>query len=124
MKTLPTQFKRNDWYYTQLDRIHDVALYAKRRHDRSALNYEVIVVQHQPIVQWPAGTITEEHEKYPAPEQWGTYDFTFSGASHRRPLEDARERMIALAAKGSAKGASLSASNVNIADQQSGSPAK
>jgi hypothetical protein len=76
MHTLPLEWSRGSWTYTQVSREGDVALYRQTHREGSAVRFEVIIVQHAKERLAPGGKVVEAGEYYPSSSQWGKGGWT------------------------------------------------
>ena len=76
MEPLPLSFRDRGFFYEQLDRQGDVALYTQTNH-AGIVRYEVVRIRIQREHTWPNGTTTPEKEAYPGSNSWGTLGWTF-----------------------------------------------
>ena len=72
MNTLPSTFTANDFDFTLVKRIGDVAMLSKQKFGHAATHYEVVIVQKHAETKWPDGRISPARESMPSSEQWGT----------------------------------------------------
>jgi hypothetical protein len=86
----------NEATYHQVERVGKIAIYEGPKTGV----FQVIVIQTKPRGVCPSGAVVPWREVYPVAEQWGTYAWTFTSASHREPLAAARDRVKALLAGG------------------------
>ena len=89
MEPLPLRFRDRGFFYEQLDRQGDVALYTQTNH-AGIVRYEVVRIRIQREHTWPDGTTTPEKEAYPSSNSWGTLGWTFI----ERPLAEAKLRAL------------------------------
>jgi hypothetical protein len=83
MKTLEKQFTARGWHFTQLARVSNAALYAKRKAEwpSDKFNYEVIRVSYNKATTATFGGVRvdyPERETYPSDHQWGQKGWTYS----------------------------------------------
>jgi hypothetical protein len=91
MHTLPLEWGKGSWTYTQVSREGDVAIYRQKHREGTAVRFEVIVVQHLGERPIPKGYVREAGEYYPGSSQWGVAGWTFY------TLEEAQAHARALA---------------------------
>ena len=89
MEPLPLSFRDRGFFYEQLDRQGDVALYTQTNH-AGIVRYEVVRIRIQREHTWPNGTTTPEKEAYPGSNSWGTLGWTFI----ERPLAEDKLRAL------------------------------
>ena len=77
MHTLPVEWNKGSWTYTQVSREGDVAVYRQKHREGTAVRFEVIVVQHWGEKLLPSGRMREAGEYYPGSSQWGVAGWTF-----------------------------------------------
>lgn len=87
-RQLATTLAINGATYRQIERAGQIAIFEGPQTGM----FEVIVIQVKPPGICPSGSIVPLREVYPVAEQWGTYGWTFTSASHGEPLPAARER--------------------------------
>ncbi len=76
-KTIPTQFKKKGFTYTQLKREGKRAIFQQTRPDSSLNNYEVVKIgRHNGYVM--GGMNIEPAETYPGSSLWGITAWTCS----------------------------------------------
>ena len=98
MKTLPTTFTSNGFDHQQLDRIGDIAIYARSREGGGQEHFEIIRIKSHN--GFKIGTMTERSEPaemYPTAEQWGTNGWTVN--DKEKALEKFRELTKSVDAK-------------------------
>lgn len=83
MKTLPLKFKRDNFLFTQRQRVGDIAIYGKRHPDwqEGVETYEIVRIRNLPERVIMGRTI-EAGEAYPSSEQWGILAYTSTTFSH------------------------------------------
>lgn len=97
MKPLPLTFTKNTFFYEQVLRDGQIAIYKQRlnatadKPARGCLAYEVIKMRQIPESEM-FGKVVEAHEAAPGNEQWGTLGWTFPS------LERAKVKFHALVA--------------------------
>jgi len=89
MEPLPLSFRDRGFFYEQLERQGDVALYTQTNH-AGIVRYEVVRIRIQREHTWPNGTTTPEKEAYPGSNSWGTLGWTFI----ERPLAEDKLRAL------------------------------
>jgi hypothetical protein len=88
-KTIPAQFKKKGFNYTQLKRDGMKAIYQQTRADSSLNNYEVVKLgRHNGYVM--GGSYIEPSETYPGSSLWGITAWTCCS------IDDAMRRYDAL----------------------------
>ncbi|NBW57293.1 hypothetical protein EBR43_05830 [bacterium] len=88
-KTIPTQFKKKGFVYTQLKREGARAIYQQTREGSTINNYEVVKIgRHNGYIM--GGVAIEPAETYPGSSLWGITGWTCTS------LEDACKRYEAL----------------------------
>jgi hypothetical protein len=60
--TLPMEWSKGSWTYTQVSREGDVAIYRQKHRAGTAVRVEVIVVQHFPELRTRTGGVLEAGE--------------------------------------------------------------
>jgi len=84
-KTIPTQFKKKGFVYTQLKREGARAIYQQTREGSTINNYEVVKIgRHNGYIM--GGVAIEPAETYPGSSLWGITGWTCTS------LEDACKR--------------------------------
>ena len=74
-KTIPTQFKKKGFTYTQLKREGKKAIFQQTRADSSLNNYEVVKIgRHNGYLM--GGVMIEPAETYPGSSLWGITAWT------------------------------------------------
>jgi len=74
-KTIPTQFKKKGFTYTQLKREGKRAIFQQTRTDSAVNNYEVVKIgRHNGYVM--GGQMIEAAETYPGSSLWGITAWT------------------------------------------------
>jgi hypothetical protein len=92
MITLEFPFTRDGFIHELLERVGRVCLV--RRSKPTHWHYEVVQLAIEPD-KTIRGVFYPEHERYPSPEAWGTYGFTYRSdeperaAARQRTLEKA-----------------------------------
>jgi hypothetical protein len=89
MERLPLSFRDRGFFYEQIERQGDVALYSQTNH-AGIRRYEVVRIRIQREHTWPNGTTTPEKEAYPGSNAWGTLGWMFL----ERPLAEAKLRAL------------------------------
>ena len=89
MELLPLSFRDRGFFYEQVERQGDVALYTQTNH-AGIVRYEVVRIRIQREHTWPNGTTTPEKEAYPGSNSWGTLGWTFI----ERPLAEDKLRAL------------------------------
>ena len=88
-KTIPAQFKKKGFVYTQLKREGNKAIFQQTRADSALNNYEVVKIgRHNGYVM--GGSHIEPSETYPGSSLWGITAWTCCS------IEDAMRRYDAL----------------------------
>ena len=81
MRPLATEFKKDGFAFTMLDRIDDVAIFEKRCD--AVVSYEVVVVQKHPERNI-MGRVIPPGEGMPSTEQWGQKGWTLTTPERAR----------------------------------------
>lgn len=93
MKSLGTAYKKNTFYFEQVERQGQIAIFKQRlRPGVGCLAFEVIRIREEPerIIQ---GVTIPAHERAPGNEEWGRHGWTYP------TIDDARAKMRALVAE-------------------------
>ena len=77
MKTIPDAFTRNGFRHHILHRNGDVLLVQRQHEDVSKPHWEVVRLRVN-AERMLEGRLCEEGERYPGPEDWGIYGWTYS----------------------------------------------
>ena len=77
MTALQTTIKQAGWTLNQIDRVGDLAIYAKTFPGGLIHSYEVIKVRKESEKAFPNGRVTPAHEAYPSSESWGEDGWTY-----------------------------------------------
>jgi len=98
MKTLPTTFTSKGFDHQQVERIGNIALYARSREGGGQEHFEVIRIKSHNGFKIP-GTddLAPPAEMYPTAEQWGTNGWTMN--DKEKALEKFRELTKSVDAK-------------------------
>lgn len=90
MKPLGTTFKKNSFFYEQVERVGDVAIFKQRlRPGVGCLAFEVIKITHEPD-RVMHGTLIPAHERAPGNEEFGRKGWSYP------TLESAQKKMAQL----------------------------
>lgn len=77
MKILEKEFKATGFYFKQVRRVGDKAIYVKKSLSGRAKSIEVIMIKSHTGYHL-AGTYIAPAETYPSNSQWGTFGWTFN----------------------------------------------
>lgn len=89
MKTIELEFTKAGFAHRVLERKGNILLVQRQHHDVSTPHWEVVKIRVRPE-RLLGGRLVEGGEAYPAPEEWGTYGWTYSD------LESAKAKFNAL----------------------------
>ena len=87
---LPTQFKKEGFQFSQINRSPTSAIYLKSKDSHS--HYEVLLIQTLPPKTWPDGSTSPLREAFPPSEAWGSKAWSYSSNSHSNPLAAATSK--------------------------------
>ena len=91
METVPLHFEDRHFWYDQVQRHGNHAIYTQTHKGSGTIRYETAIIRVQPARTWPNGDTTSEQEVYPSSGTWGKFGWTFY------TLADAQAHLTSLA---------------------------
>lgn len=80
MKTLPKQFDKKGFTYTQIKRVGDKAIYKQAKKGQASVSFEVVKINRHNGYEL-GGQKIPPGEAYPSTSQWGNAGWTFTSLS-------------------------------------------